>query len=205
MPTLQDAPRVSERYADHTVSTGCATLEPQSGQGRIAGGRLCDVTVDRWWVLHTRSRHEKTIAAVLAKQRIPHYLPLVRTQRTYGARRVNVELPLFPGYLFLGGGVYECDAAWRTNGVAQILRVDDQAKLRKELDDIRRAVESGLPVDLYPALRKGCRCRIRSGPLRGVEGVVVRRRSTSRMHIEATVLGQSAVIEIDAAILESIE
>lgn len=205
MPTLQDATRVAEGHADHTASTVCATSRPQCREGRIADQLFGDAVVDQWWVLHTRSRHEKTIAAALAKHRIPHYLPLVRTQRTHGSRRVSVELPLFPGYLFLGGGPDERDVAWRTKGVAQILRVDDQAKLRKELDDIRRAVESGLPVDLYPALRKGCRCRIRSGPLRGVEGVVVRRRSTSRMHIEATVLGQSAVIEIDAAILESIE
>lgn len=158
---------------------------------------------DRWWVLHTRSRHEKAVASALERHRVRHYLPLVRMRRTHGRRRVNVDLPLFPGYLFVRGDASACETAWRTNKVAQILRVEDQNRIHRELESIHCVVESGEQVDLYPALREGRRCRIKSGPLRGVEGVVLKARKGWRMYVAATVLHQSVTIEIDAAALEA--
>lgn len=173
-----------------------------------AGDRMIDpleTDSGRWWVLHTRSRHEKAVASVLEGRRIRHYLPLVRTERSYGGRRVDVDLPLFSGYLFLCGGADACDVAWKTNKLAQIIHVEDQQQIRGELHQIFRIVESGQPVDLYPSLCEGRRCRIKSGPLRGVEGVVLQRRKRWRMCIAATILGQSAMIEIDAANLEAVD
>jgi transcription antitermination factor NusG len=159
----------------------------------------------RWWVLHTRARHERAVALALAQQDIPHYLPLARHGRTYGKHRVHVELPLFPGYLFLCGGASECEAARRTRRVAAILRVCNEEQFRDELQQIHRVVESGIPVCVYPGLRIGRRCRVIAGSLMGLEGIVLKRRSGSRMYISATVLNQSAVVEIDCALLEPID
>ena len=161
--------------------------------------------VARWWVLHTRARTEKVVAATLAKNRVRHYLPLVHVQRTYGHRRSETDIPLFPGYLFVHGDSGACDAAWKTNKIAQVLHVENQGQIHAELGHIRRLMESGAPVDLYPSLRQGRHCRIRCGGLRGIEGVVLRRRNRCRMYISATILGQSAMIEIDAALLESLD
>ena len=186
-------------------SSGFPGPQPHTQLQGPEGAGILDTTAGRWWVLHTRSRHEKVVASALEEQRIGHYLPLVQVQRTYGRRRLTVQIPLFPGYVFLCGGLNECDAAWQTNRVARIIYVDNQEQIRTELQHIYRVVESGEPVDLYPSLRQGRRCRVRSGPLRGVEGVVVRRRNPCRMYISATMLGQSAVIEIDAAVLEAVD
>lgn len=182
--------------------------------GWAGGASPCDATAGvstiwgstgRWWVLHTRSRHEKVVSSLLTRRGIRHYLPLVRTQRTYGGRRVSVELPLFPSYLFLRGEAPDCEAALRTNKVAHVLGVADQQRFESELSHIFRVVESGAGVDLYPGLRAGRRCRVKSGPLRGVEGIVLHRRSSCRLFMSATVLGQSAVVEIDAAALEALD
>lgn len=158
-----------------------------------------------WWVVHTRARNEKAIAESLAKWDIEHFLPLTRTVRTYGRRRVTSEIPLFPGYLFLCGGLHECDFAWKTNRVAQILRVENQKQLCGELAQIQRVVASDLPVDVYPSLRPGRHCRIISGSLYGVEGVVIRRRNVCRVFVAATFVGQSAVVEVDAASVEVLD
>jgi transcription antitermination factor NusG len=163
-----------------------------------------DCLVGRWWVLHTRSRHEKCVAATFDRRGISYYLPLVTNQRTYGRKIVRFSVPLFPGYLFLCGTANDVEVAWKTNHVARVIHVEDQDRLCRELRDICRVVESGQPVDLYPSLKRGQRCWVKSGPLRGVEGVVVRRRNAWRMYISATVLGQSAAIEIDAAALEPV-
>jgi len=132
-----------------------------------------------------------------------HYLPLVRVHHTYAKSKASFLLPLFPGYVFLCGNDRDYELACQTKRVAQILHVSNQDQLRRELQHIHSVVESGRPVGLYPALRQGRRCRITSGALRGVEGVVIRRRGPCQMYIAATMLGQSAVIEVDAALLEA--
>ena len=158
-----------------------------------------------WWVIHTRSRHEKVVADALAKADITHYLPLVTRTRTYEKCRINVELPLFPGYMFLGGDHEACAAAWKTNRVANILEVKDQKQLRRELAQIYLVMQTGESVDLLQSLRKGRRCRIADGTLAGLEGVIQRRGRHCRMFLAVTILGQSAVVEVDGALLEPLD
>lgn len=171
-------------------------------------GVACESEIDileglgRWWVLHTRSRNEKRVAEELASYGVPHYLPLVPVEHSYSKRRATFEIPLFPGYVFLRGEHDECDRARRTNRVANILLVRDQDGFRRELAHIFCVVSRGAYVQLFPAIRVGQRCRVSSGALRGVEGVVIREGQRCRMYLSVTMLGQSAVVEIDAALLE---
>jgi transcription antitermination factor NusG len=159
----------------------------------------------RWWVLHTRARNEKVVALALARRHVHYYLPLVRLERTYTKCRINVMLPLFPGYLFLCGDHDACEKAWETKRVAKILRVEDQGQLRTELRQVCRVLEAGETVDVFRSLRKGRRCRIIGGTLKGLEGVVLRRGRHCRMFLSVTILGQSAVVELDGALLEPID
>lgn len=161
-------------------------------------------TLGRWWVLHTRARHEKAVATTLERSRIPYFLPLIETRRRRRLRG-SAQVPLFPGYLFLRGEAQECDVAWQTNRVANILRVEQQAQFESEIAQIQRVVLSGAPVDLFPELRVGRRCRIIAGPLCGVEGVLSRRQGVSRVFLAATVLGQSALVETDSENVEPID
>jgi transcription termination/antitermination protein NusG len=172
------------------------------GQASTPGADWVGDAPGRWWVLHTRARNEKCVAAKLAEQRIVHFLPLVSVRRTYAKSKVTFELPLFPGYVFLRGDEGACDIARRTNRVAHILHVDNQTQLHTELKQVQAALASGEPVALFPALQTGQRCRMSGGPLKGLEGVVIRRGRQCRMWLDVTVLGQSAVVEVDAAMLE---
>ncbi len=115
----------------------------------------------------------------------------------------RVEAPRVQEYLL--GGEEAREAAWRTNRVANVLEVVDQQQLRTELTQVYRVVESGESVALYPALRAGQRCRVAGGPLRGLEGIVIRQGRQWRMHLAVTMLGQSAVVEVDAAYLEAMD
>lgn len=155
-----------------------------------------------WWVLHTRARNEKRVAAALAEHGVQHYLPLVSVRHTYAKRKATFRVPLFPGYVFLCGDHRDCDVARLTNRVAAILVVADQAKLRWELQQVCRAIEREEAVALYPALQAGQRCRVTSGPLKGLEGVVERHGGRCRMYLSVSMLGQSAMVEVDGALLE---
>lgn len=156
----------------------------------------------RWWVVHTRSRNEKALAEDLTRKRIESFLPLARVERKWGRRRAQLRIPLFPGYLFMCGGEDERLAAIQTNRVARVIDVCNQERLRESLAYIRQMVESPRPVDLYPGIRKGRRCRVVRGPLRGLEGVVLRRQGVFRVFVAVDVLGQSAEAEVDGSFLE---
>lgn len=168
-----------------------------------------EVSVDqfdgRWYVLHTKARNEKALSTELSRHRIQHFLPLVRKRRLYAGRVRTVELPLFAGYLFLCGEREERDFAVRTNRVANVLETPDQDRLRGELQQIQRVVTGHEGVEMYPGLVQGSRCRVIAGSLAGVEGVVLRRRGPWKVYLGVEMLGQSAELEIDPALLELLD
>ena len=160
----------------------------------------------RWFVLHTLSRQEKALAESLEKRRVEVFLPLVKEKRSHGRRRVVVERPLFPGYVFLRGTVEEAYEADRTKRVANLIEVADQAALGWELSNIRLALEREAgPLDPHPYLKVGVRVAVRSGPLRGLEGVVAERTRHDRVVLQVRTLGRAVAVETDGALVEVLE
>ena len=179
-------------------SEGIAGLSPVQNSGMEFVDR-------RWFVLHTRSRQEKALAAELSAMDVSCYLPLVQSVRYYGRRKATVDLPLFPGYVFVFGSVEEAYAADRTKRVAQIIRVADQARFEREISNIRTALDSGAELDPYPCLTAGVWVEVRSGPFKGLRGVIEDKLKPDRLVLQVDALGQAASLEIDGALLESVE
>jgi len=159
----------------------------------------------RWHVLHVKSRQEKALSDDLAAMNIAHYLPLVRKMRCHGRRRVAAEMPVFPGYLFLKGTLDEAYRADRTRRVAHILYVANQQQMEWELRNLDLALSKQAALDPYPFFRKGVRVEIRSGPFRGLQGVIENRLKTERLVLRVEMLGRAACLEIDGALLEVLE
>ncbi len=171
------------------------------------GVEPCPLTgfIGQWWVLHTKARNEKAVATDLSQLKIAHFLPLAKCVRRFGARVRNIEIPLFPGYVFLCGTESDRVAALRTHRVAHAISVPDQTQLLMDLQQIWRVVSSGESVNLFPQLQEGSRCRVLDGSLRGLEGVVLKRRGPWRVYVAVRFLGQSVELEIDPSRLELIE
>jgi len=163
-----------------------------------------DALEGQWWVVHTKARNEKALAANLDRMDIGYFLPLARVRRRHGGRTTYVRLPLFPGYLFLCGGLDERYATLMTHRVANVIKVPNQARLKDDLRQIYRTVSSDVPVDVYPGIRCGRRCLVVKGALKGLQGVVLRRRDVCRVYIAVEILGQSAEVELDPVLLEVI-
>jgi len=158
-----------------------------------------------WHLLHTRARQEKALAESLTAKGIGVYLPLLDVTRTYGRRKASVELPLFPGYVFLKGPLDDAYAADRTKRVAGIIQVVDQAKLEWELRNLAMALSARVSLDPFPYLQAGVKVVVRSGPLQGIEGIVESRTKRDRLLLQIDVLGQATSLEIDGAILDVLE
>jgi transcription antitermination factor NusG len=158
-----------------------------------------------WFVLSTRSRQEKALAADLTENGIAHFLPLVTKIRFWGNRKAKVQEALFPGYLFLRGSNEETYFADRTGRVAQIIPVADQKELTWELQNLAKALDSDTPLDPYPYLKKGVRVEVTSGPLRGLQGIVESRGSSEQLILAVDMLGRAVSLELHGALVEPID
>lgn len=157
-----------------------------------------------WWVLHTRSRVEKSLARQLAEESVPHFLPLFERRKRLQRRIVRTHLPLFPGYLFLYGDDDARRVALDSNQVANCLKIQDQETMQQDLERILRLIEAGTQLSPESRMQPGMPARIIKGPMAGLEGTVVRRKSGFRFIVRVNFLQQGAGIEIDDCMLEPI-
>ena len=157
-----------------------------------------------WWAAYTKPRFEKALAWDLYGRGIGYFLPMREKVIFSGGRKRRVMVPLFMSYLFFCGTEQDRYTALSTNRICQTIDVGNQEGLVAELANIERALITKAIIDNYPRLPRGSRCRIASGPMTGIEGVIIcREDAKARMVLEVTIHGQGAVLEIDADLLEA--
>lgn len=178
-------------------------------QVAIGGGEICKVpglTARAWFAVHTCSRHEKQVALQMAARGIQHLLPVYAEAHRWADRRAKVEIPLFPGYLFVNIVRGQRMDVLRVPGVARIVGFNGTpVPVRDdEILALRNAIRSGLRIEPHPFLKMGRRVRVRTGALRGVEGILVRKKDRERVVVSVDLIMKSVALEIDAADLEVI-
>lgn len=159
-----------------------------------------------WYALYARHQHERAVAEMLCGKGFETFLPLYRAIHRWKDRRKTLWLPLFPGYLFLRGGLERRLQVVSTPGVFSFVGpVGHPAPIpQPEIDAIRTAVETCLQVQPYPFLKSGDRVRVTDGPLAGIEAVLVREKSLHRLVLSVELLQKSVAVEIGAECVEPI-
>jgi transcriptional antiterminator RfaH len=156
-----------------------------------------DLEGRRWWALQTRPRQEKSLARDLLDRQVCFYLPLL-DQKTIIRRRVfTSQVPLFPGYVFLLGDEQERLTALTTRRVVRPLAVGDQARLWRDLRQLRRLLLSGEPVTPEQRLLPGMLVEIITGPLAGLQGKVLRLDSHRRFVVGVEFMQQGVSVLLD--------
>jgi len=158
-----------------------------------------------WWVAHTKSRNEKALAWQLARRDVSYFLPMSWKVSRKKQRTFRALLPVFPGYLFFCGSENDRLEVLKTNRVASLIPVHDQARLVSELTPIERVLRAGQILLPHDYLKAGQRCRVIAGPLMGAEGIVECSPKGSRLVLQVDMLGQAASVEIDLDMVEKIE
>jgi len=157
----------------------------------------------QWWALYTRSRCEKELMRRLRALEIPYYGPTIEKRGRTPQGRIRASfIPLFANYVFLYGDESSRYSALTTNCVSRDLPVFDGPQLAYDLRHLRQLIDSGLSVVPEPRLESGARVRVRSGPLCGYEGVVLRRRGETRLLVAVRFLQQGASVQLDECDLE---
>ena len=157
-----------------------------------------------WVVVHTRPRCEKKLADAAGRQGIGTYLPLRKRVHRYGNRERSFESPLFPGYLFCLAEVDGRRWLAQNRYTANLLEVFDQTQLDAQLRQLHQALETGRVLDVMPYLQTGHRVRVLAGPLRGLEGLVLRVKGQARIVINVDMIRESVAVEVDSSMLAPI-
>ena len=155
-----------------------------------------------WWVVHTKSRNEKALAHDLIRKNIGYFLPMSWKVRHRSGRTIKSLLPLFSGYLFFCGNENQRIELLRTHRVANLIEVMDQQKLLKELSQIEQALRAGTTLAPHKYIKAGQRCQVIAGPLEGLNGIVLKTKTVTRLILQVDMLGQAASVEIDTDMIE---
>jgi transcription antitermination factor NusG len=164
-----------------------------------------DLSLAKWYAVYTTPRHEKRIAEHFDMRQIEYYLPLYHAlHRWKNGSRVNLELPLFPNYVFVRIGRNERVGVLSVPGVLWIVGGREPAELpNAEIESLRAGLQAR-KAEPHPYLVVGERVRIRIGALAGMEGVLVRIKNDFRVVLTLDLIRRSVVVEVDAGDVEAV-
>jgi len=155
----------------------------------------------RWYAAYTCANHEKRVAAELGARDVEHFLPLYSSMRRWKDRRVQLDLPLFPGYVFVRLAL--CDRL-RVVQIPSIVRLVGfggfpTALPDTEMEILRSGLSQVLRAEPHPFLSVGRRVCITGGAFAGLEGILKRRKSNLRVVVSLELIQRSVAVDVDAA------
>jgi transcription antitermination factor NusG len=157
-----------------------------------------------WYVVYTAANHEKKVAAELERRSVKSFLPVYHSLRRWQDRRVKLELPLFPGYVFVHFALQERLRVLQVPGVVRLVGFGACATPLSERDiaRIREIIDQGLRTEPHPYLTAGRHVRVKAGPLAGLEGIIVKRKNKVCFVVSVELIQRAMAVEVDGVDLE---
>lgn len=168
---------------------------------------LAELEAERgWYAVYTRYQHEKVVAGLLSSKGFESFLPLYSATHRWKDRKKVVLLPLYPSYVFLRGGMDRRIAILTTPSVIGVVGFAGKVCIIPDvqIEAVRRVLESKLNIEPHPFLNCGDRVRMMSGPLEGIEGILVRKKNSYRLVLSVELLEKSVSVEVDASAVERV-
>lgn len=159
-----------------------------------------------WYAVYTCANHERRVADQLANCGVEHYLPQYESVRRWKDRKVRLRLPLFPGYIFAQLALRDRLRVLQVPGVVRLVGFDGRPVPVPEGDvtRIREFLDRGFRAEPHPYLTVGKRVRVSSGPLAGMQGILLRRKGKFRVVISIELLQRGLAVDVDVADVEAL-
>jgi transcription antitermination factor NusG len=153
-----------------------------------------------WYAFRVRPRHEKMVSVALRGKGYEEFLPLVKSKRKWADRSPIIEMPLFPGYIFCDTARTEIGRIRCTQGIVDVIRAGSSPAPanRMEIEGLRKASEANLQLESLPYIDPSTakQLRIVSGPLSGLDGMLVQVRGKERLILSVELLCRSVLVEV---------
>ena len=152
----------------------------------------------QWFAAYTCPRHEKLVARYMTSSGIDCLLPLYRSVRRWKDRRKTLDLPLFPGYVFLQISLRDRLRVLEAPGVVNIVSFNGRPAPipDSEVEVLRRGFGTD-GVRPHPFIKVGRKVRVRTGPMTGLEGVLVRKKDRCRLVLSINLIQRAVCVEVD--------
>ncbi len=152
----------------------------------------------KWYALHVRSRHEKSVHTQLEAKRQDVFLPLYQVNHKWADRWKAVSLPVFPGYVFCRFDPALRYSVLATSGVIDVVRfgAEPAAIEDPEIEAVQLIARSEAPAEPYPDILKGQKMMISGGPLNGLIGTLAEIRNRLRLVVCVQILCRSVMVEV---------
>jgi transcription antitermination factor NusG len=161
----------------------------------------------RWYAARTVARHEKQVARHLISRSLEFLLPVYETVHRWKNGRKKLELPLFPGYIFVRIPLMQRVQVLGIPGIAYL--VSSQSGpipvAEQDVSTVQRLMHRDVRREPFPYLQVGRRVKIRSGPLAGMQGVLFRMTNHFRVAISVDLIMSSVLVEVDGCEVENCE
>jgi len=164
-----------------------------------------EYTEARWYAVYTNARHEKRVEQQMDHCGIECFLPVYRSVRRWKDRRKELDLPLFPGYVFVHVALKERLRVLQLQGIIDFVSFGVRAAAlpESEIATLRNGLHYAC-AEPHPHLRLGRRVRVRSGPLTGLEGVLTRKKDKLRVVVSIELIHRAIAVEVDEDAIEPI-
>ncbi len=154
-----------------------------------------------WYAAYTCANHEKRVAAKLGVREVEHFLPVYSSVRRWKDRRVQLDLPLFPGYVFVRLALRDRLRVIQIPSVVRLVGFNGlpAALPDEEMEILRLGLCQSLRAEPHPFLTVGRRVRITGGPFAGLEGILKRRKGHLRVVVSLELIQRSVAVDVDVA------
>ena len=160
----------------------------------------------RWYALYTCSNHEKRVTMELVRRDIEHFLPLYKSARNWRDRTVRLELPLFPGYVFVRLNLLDRFRALQAPGVVRLVGFGSSPVPLpdSEIEILRSAISLEDNAHPHPFVGEGRQVRIVRGPFAGLKGTVRRKKNNVNVILSLSLIRRSIAVEVNATDLRPV-
>lgn len=160
---------------------------------------------ERWYAACVRPRYENLVSRHLEQRGYHYFLPRYRSVRRWKDRRKELDMALFPGYIFVNLSACDRLGVLMVPGVMRFVTFQGQLApvADGEIRSLKLSLAAGVEAQPHPYLRDGRKVRVKRGPLIGAEGIVIRRKERFRLVLSIDLIMRSVMIEVDEADVES--
>jgi transcription antitermination factor NusG len=158
----------------------------------------------KWYAVYTWAHHERRVAEQMEQREIRGFLPVYRSIRRWKDRCKEIEMALFPSYVFVHLALRDRVRVLAIPDVVNIVsaRGKPTPLADHEIESLQRGLNGCVRMEPHPYLQAGRRVRVRSGPMAGLEGVLLRQKEKWRLVVSIEILMRSVAVEIDEADVE---
>jgi len=169
---------------------------------------ICEHAFPNWYAVYVKSRHEFVTAEELTRKGITVFSPTIKKVSRWTDRTKLIECPLFAGYLFvqIAGEPGAFLEVLRTRGVVTFISLEPGLPTpidAAEITSLRLIIESGRLIDVHPTMQEGMKVRLKSGPLMGASGILMKKESEFTFSVNIELLGRSVTVRVSPNDIET--